>query len=50
MRSEEEIEKKINELYDELMNRLSDRNFLQAGIITLKIKVLRWVLGEVEKI
>ena len=50
MRSKEEIEKKIDELYDELMNRLSDGNFLQAGVIVSKIKVLRWVLGEVEEI
>ena len=50
MRSKEEIEKKIEELYDEMMNRLSEGNFIQAGIIILKVAVLGWVLGEVEEI
>ena len=50
MRSKEEVEEKISELYDRLENSLSDREFFQAGVVALKIKVLRWVLGEGEEI
>ena len=49
MRSKEEVEKKIDELYNELI-KVPEDDLLKPVIITLKIKVLEWVLGEVEEI
>ena len=49
MRSKEEIEKKIDELYDELINT-PETDLFKPFVINLKLRVLEWVLGEVDEI